>query len=176
MQSLPGFGYGPDPTFDNIPTLIWSAIETSAAFVCACLPAIRAAGVRLFPKIWTTFANTYKRSNNIASVGRSRGNESAGRFRHNEALERSSSQPDEKTIPSGLALSSATNILASIDRVDEEDESLHGEFELVRTGSAGTLTFANEIDPPDTEKAFCPNSPRSTFNVRDTPPHPSPVF
>lgn len=51
LYSLRTFGLTADPTWDNIPTTFWSTLETTTAIFCACMPAIRAGFVRLFPKV-----------------------------------------------------------------------------------------------------------------------------
>jgi len=51
LDSLRTFGLTADPTWDNIPTTFWSTLETTTAIFCACMPAIRAGLVRLFPKV-----------------------------------------------------------------------------------------------------------------------------
>ena len=49
-----------DATFSNVPTTIWSTIETTAAIFCACLPAIRAGIAILFPTLLkTTLQQSY---------------------------------------------------------------------------------------------------------------------
>lgn len=54
LDSLRTFGLTADPTWDNIPTTFWSTLETTTAIFCACMPAIRAGLVRLFPKVTGT--------------------------------------------------------------------------------------------------------------------------
>ena len=61
LYSLRTFGFTNDPTWDNVPTTIWSATEISVSFVCASLPAIRAALVRLFPRIFKAEFPTVER-------------------------------------------------------------------------------------------------------------------
>lgn len=51
LGSLRTFGITADPTWDNVPTTFWSTLETTTAIFCACMPAIRAGLVRLFPKV-----------------------------------------------------------------------------------------------------------------------------
>lgn len=51
LDSLRTFGLTADPTWDNVPTTFWSTLETTTAIFCACMPAIRAGLVRLFPKV-----------------------------------------------------------------------------------------------------------------------------
>ena len=52
VYSLKNFGLTADPTWDNIPTIFWSTLETTSAVFCACMPAMRAGLVRLFPKVF----------------------------------------------------------------------------------------------------------------------------
>lgn len=63
LKSLKTFGLTADPSWDNVPTTFWSTIETTAAIFCACMPAIRAGCVRLFPKVFGgTTVNSSMRS------------------------------------------------------------------------------------------------------------------
>ena len=50
LNSLKTFGLTADPTWDNVPTTFWSTLETTTAFVAACMPALRAGFVNLFQK------------------------------------------------------------------------------------------------------------------------------
>lgn len=59
LESLRSFGLTADPTWDNIPTTFWSTLETTTAIFCACMPAIRAGLVRLFPKVMSTIPRTF---------------------------------------------------------------------------------------------------------------------
>ncbi|TVY82748.1 Satratoxin biosynthesis SC1 cluster protein [Lachnellula suecica] len=52
LYTLKNFGLTADPTWNNVPTIFWSTLETTAAVFCACMPSMRAGLVRLFPKVF----------------------------------------------------------------------------------------------------------------------------
>ena len=69
LDSLRTFGLTADPTWDNIPTTFWSTLETSTAIFCACMPAIRAGFVRLFPTLRGGTTHLASTNQNISSRG-----------------------------------------------------------------------------------------------------------
>jgi hypothetical protein len=58
LNSLKSFGLTSDPTWDNVNVTFWTTLETTSAIVCACMPALRALGVRYFPKLLGTVHST----------------------------------------------------------------------------------------------------------------------
>ena len=66
LESLRTFGLTADPTWDNIPTTFWSTLETTAAIFCACMPAVRAGLVHVFP--FLPSLRRTQNTNNLLSV------------------------------------------------------------------------------------------------------------
>lgn len=52
LYTLKHFGITADPTWDNVPTIFWSTLETTSSVLCACMPAMRAGLMRLAPKVF----------------------------------------------------------------------------------------------------------------------------
>ncbi|OGM45087.1 hypothetical protein ABOM_006658 [Aspergillus bombycis] len=57
LQSLLIISQSTDPTYDNPPAAMWSAIECNVAIICACLPVMRPLISRLIPRIFSTRSN-----------------------------------------------------------------------------------------------------------------------
>lgn len=58
LQSLVAISTSKDPTYDNAPAAIWSAIETNVSIICSCLPLMRP----LFTRWTPGFFSSHKRS------------------------------------------------------------------------------------------------------------------
>ena len=54
--------YGADQTWAATQGMIWSTIEISVGFICACLPAVKGLLARLFPSIFSAQPNSQKTS------------------------------------------------------------------------------------------------------------------
>ena len=69
LSTLRTFGLTADPTWDNIPTTLWTTLETTAAMLCTCLPSMRAGLLRAFPKVFdsSTSPITNTTSRNVAA-------------------------------------------------------------------------------------------------------------
>jgi hypothetical protein len=52
LYSLKSFGLTVDPTYDNVATQIWSALEITAAMVCSSIPSIRAGATCLYRRVF----------------------------------------------------------------------------------------------------------------------------
>ncbi|KAF2277449.1 uncharacterized protein EI97DRAFT_449566 [Westerdykella ornata] len=78
LQYLVHFANSTNPTWDQFDVCSWSTIEINVGIMCACMPAIRAILVRLFPKV---LGNTHKSSNQYLSKygsGNALGNSKGG--------------------------------------------------------------------------------------------------
>jgi len=87
LYTLKHFGLTADPTWDNVPTIFWSTMETTAAVFCACMPSMRAGLVRLFPKVFGG-TNFLKSSKNKSSNFSSRVSDAARKITHARYLSR----------------------------------------------------------------------------------------
>ncbi|KAE8372003.1 hypothetical protein BDV26DRAFT_302326 [Aspergillus bertholletiae] len=59
FQSLLVISQSTDPTYDNPPAAMWSAVECNVAIICACLPSMRALISHLIPRVFSTRSNRY---------------------------------------------------------------------------------------------------------------------
>lgn len=65
LKYIVSFGRSVDATWDNVPVILWSMIETYTAVICACLMTLRPLLVICFPVIFgTTKSNSQSNENN----------------------------------------------------------------------------------------------------------------
>ena len=162
MTALPGFAYNPDPTYNTVPVLAWSAIETSASFVCACLPAIRQAALCVFPKMWATVLGISRRSTN--ATGRSsHANDCAGNPGLDDSLARDKPVMMKKLKPIRGSLSNTIDTLNSFHKAKGCSVTPGREARSSITGSATTLITTGGASSPDLEKTTTPSLPRAAL-------------
>lgn len=100
LYTLKNFGLTADPTWNNVLTIFWSTMETTAAVFCACMPSMRAGLVRLFPKIFGS-TNFFKSSKGVSSNWSSRLSGTAKKVTH---ARYSSRDLNTNTTESGIEL------------------------------------------------------------------------
>jgi len=73
LQSLVTFANSSNPTWDNLGVSVWSTIELNVGIICACMPIVRLALVRLFPSLKGTTRRGYYGNNLSHNLSRGGG-------------------------------------------------------------------------------------------------------
>lgn len=66
LQTLVKFASSKNPTYDNVPTAYWAALEVFVGIFCICMPALRQFLAKLFPR-W--FSNSQAASGYEPYIG-----------------------------------------------------------------------------------------------------------
>lgn len=128
LESLRTFGLTADPTWDNVPTTFWSTLETTTAIFCACMPAIRAGLVRLFPKVM--------------------GNATA-RIPHRDSFMPGTAYARRAPLPDFANTALKREIMSSSSMTAYEDEGRGSESEIVAVVSKFNTTAVVAVGKPD---------------------------
>jgi hypothetical protein len=80
MFFIPGFGRTSDPTWSNVPTFLWSAMELGVGQLCACIPGIYS-GLR---HVWPGFRNFTR--THLSQKGSKTSEESRDEFKKSSRL------------------------------------------------------------------------------------------
>lgn len=67
LKALLGFKISLDPTWDYVPSVIWTELELAAGFACVSLPTIRKLFIRMLPPSFKKFLSTITRSSRSPS-------------------------------------------------------------------------------------------------------------
>jgi hypothetical protein len=143
LDSLRTFGLTADPTWDNIPTTFWSTLETTTAIFCACMPAIRAGLVRLFPKVMGNATRIPRR----------------GSFMPGTAYARKVPSPEFANTALKRGLMSSSSMAAC------EDESRGSESELVAVVSKFNTNTVLAAGKPDMVQIHRQQTPVHTLKA-----------